>query len=143
MAERFTAHICAYLIIEKDDTVLLSLRQGTGYADGEWNLPAGHTEKGETITQATCREALEEIGIQIKPENLETVHVMYRQSNRTNVDVFMRCSQWDGEITNCEPGKCGGLKFFPKNALPAETSAYIKQLFSLVKSGKIYSEIGW
>ncbi len=141
--ERFKAHICAYLILENKNSILLSLRQGTGYADGEWNLPSGHVENGETVTQAICREAKEEIGVHIKPEDLEPAHIMYRQSNRTNVDVFMRCTRWEGEITNCEPNKCGGLQFYPYIALPPETSDYIKTLFILLSEKKFYSELGW
>lgn len=137
------AHVCAYLILEKDNEVLLSLRQGTGFADGQWNLPAGHVEEGETVTQAICREALEEIGVTIDPKDLEVVHIMYHMSNRPNVVVCMRCGRWLGDICNVEPHKCGGLQFFRRDTLPDQTPDYIKHLFKLIAGNKFYSEYGW
>jgi 8-oxo-dGTP pyrophosphatase MutT (NUDIX family) len=55
----------ALIILVRGDQVLLAQRQGTGYADGAWNLPSGKLEDGETISQAAVREGLEEIGVRI------------------------------------------------------------------------------
>ena len=48
----------ALLILIRGNDVLLAQRQGTGYADGDWNLPSGKLEDGETVLQAAllCRE---------------------------------------------------------------------------------------
>ena len=46
-------------------TVLLSRRYQTGWHDGEYSVPAGHVEAGETVTQAALREAREEVGLEL------------------------------------------------------------------------------
>ena len=58
------------LLYTAGDRVLLALRQGTGYADGQWNLPSGKLDAGEMVDAAVCREAGEEVGLRLKPEDL-------------------------------------------------------------------------
>jgi 8-oxo-dGTP pyrophosphatase MutT (NUDIX family) len=107
------------------------------------SLVAGHVEIKEAATLALCREAKEEAGIEIQPENLKVVHVMHRLSDRENLDIFMHCNKWQGVIENLEPEKCGGLEFFDKNNLPNNTIPYIIQAIKYSFEGKHYSEIGW
>ena len=64
------------------------LRQNTGYLDNYWSFPAGHVETGESATEGMIREAREELGIILSPDNLQVVHVMHRKTNRLNVDIF-------------------------------------------------------
>jgi len=42
----------ALIVLVRGNQVLLAKRQGTGYADGAWNLPSGKLEDGETVSQA-------------------------------------------------------------------------------------------
>ncbi|WP_235487637.1 NUDIX domain-containing protein, partial [Frankia sp. AvcI1] len=35
------------LLLVRDETVLLALRSGTGFADNWWNFPSGKLEAGE------------------------------------------------------------------------------------------------
>lgn len=42
--------LSVYLILEKDDHVLLALSANTGFTDGYWALPAGHAEDNEHAT---------------------------------------------------------------------------------------------
>lgn len=92
--ERAKASVNAYLILEKDGMVLLGLRKNTGFQDGMYCLVSGHVEEDEPATIAICREASEEIGIEINPPDLKTVLTMHRKSNRNNIDLFMRCASW-------------------------------------------------
>ncbi len=43
--------------------ILLMRRAGSGYADGQLGLPAGHVDPGETPTACAVREVAEELGI--------------------------------------------------------------------------------
>jgi 8-oxo-dGTP diphosphatase len=139
-SEKLKANINAYLLLQQDSRILLSLRQNTGYEDGRYSLVAGHVEYGETPTQAMIREAQEEIGIHIQAHDLCVVHTMYRKTNRDNLDLFFTCKQWFGEIRNCEPDKCGGVAFFSPFQLPQNTVSYIKYALSNVQNGVHYSE---
>lgn len=138
-----SASVSSYLILEQENKVLLGLRQNTGYSDGLWSLPAGHVEEGEPASVAMIREAEEELGIRLDPSHLKAVHIMHRQSNRLNIDIFFTCTQWEGEIQNKEPNKCGDLSFFPLDALPENTVGYNRQVLQGLSQGTFFSEPGW
>ena len=43
---------------------LLLVRRGHGPAAGEWSIPGGRVEAGETLAEAVVRELLEETGVE-------------------------------------------------------------------------------
>lgn len=47
-----------------DDGRLLLVRRGRGPAQGEWSVPGGRVEPGETVGEAVVRELAEETGIE-------------------------------------------------------------------------------
>jgi len=67
--DRFTLHASVHILFMKEEEILLSLRKYIS-SDGLYGLVAGHLEDGETISQAFVREAKEEVGVVVKPENL-------------------------------------------------------------------------
>src|SRR3989338_4980939 len=88
----------SYLVLMRENKILLSRRFNTGYEDGKFSLIAGHVEEGETFTQCLVREAKEEAGILLFPQDLEVAHVMQRDShtpeNNERVDVFFIARKW-------------------------------------------------
>lgn len=141
--KRSEASVNAYLILRREDEILLLLRKNTNYCDGMWGFVAGHVEDGESATEAMIREAKEEIGIQLLPHQIKVVHIMHRQSNRMNIDVFFECLSWEGMVKNCEPEKCEKLDFFPTNTLPANLIEYNIHALHATMRGEYYSEQGW
>ena len=137
----------SYLTLFKDNKILLLKRCNTGYEDGNYSLVAGHVDPNETFTQCIIREAEEEAGILLKPEDLKVVHVMHRNSgtaeNNERVDVFFIAEKWDGEIINKEPHKCDDLSWFDLDSIPENVIPYIRQAIEGIKNKIYYSEHGW
>lgn len=141
--ERFKMIGSSYLILIRDGKILLSRRYKTGYEDGNYSLPAGHIEEGETLTAGLVREVREEIGIELEPKGINLVHVMHRKQNDIRVDYFFTVTTYSGEIKNQEPDKCDDLSWFPINGLPANTIFYIRYAVECIQRGQVYSEFGW
>jgi len=144
MTTRFTYIGSAYLFLIRDGQVLLQRRYKTGFEDGNYGVPAGHLDGGETARVGCAREIREEIGIIINPEDLEVVHVMFRKSDTSErVDFFMTTSQYEGEIINNEPEKCDDLRWFQLTTLPDNMVAYVREALEQYRAGVQYSEYGW
>jgi 8-oxo-dGTP diphosphatase len=50
--------------IAVENEALLMIRRGRGPGAGEWSLPGGRVEQGETLAEAVVRELAEETGIE-------------------------------------------------------------------------------
>ena len=139
--ERFKIVPSVYLILMKDNKILLSRRYNTGYFDDHYSFPAGHLDGGETLKQAMIREASEEIGIPLGSDDLELVHTMNRKmENNERVDFFFVAKQWRGEPKIMETDKCDDLDWFELNKLPENIIPYIKQAIDSFLNNIIYSE---
>lgn len=145
--ERFKVVPAVYLVLMKDEKVLMLQRANTGYHDGEYSLPAGHVDGGESSTDALMREAKEESGIILHKENIRMKHVMHRPSDmdrsEERVDFFFVATQWHGEIINTEPEKCSDLSWFSLQQLPDNTIPYVRQALEYIQKDITYSEFGW
>jgi len=122
-----------HLVLQRGDEVLLTRRMNTGYFDGYYSLVAGHLEGGETVSQATIREAQEEIGIEIEPNILKLVGVMHRLSDTERIEFFLSTDRWQGDITNREPDKCDDVRWFNISELPEMTIPYITQALEFIR----------
>jgi 8-oxo-dGTP diphosphatase len=143
--KRFKFYGAVYLVLVKDEKVLMLRRFNTGYQDGNYSLVAGHLDDGETMKQGIIREAKEEAGIVVKPEDLEIVHIMHRFDgvDRYYFDVFLRASQWLGDVTNMEPDKCDDLKWFALGELPNNIVPEVKFALNNINADIPFGEFGW
>src|SRR5512143_1960827 len=65
-------------IVRKGDAVLL-IRRGKPPRLGEWSIPGGAVELGETWREATAREVREECGIEIAVDGAaQVIEIMQR-----------------------------------------------------------------
>jgi ADP-ribose pyrophosphatase YjhB (NUDIX family) len=55
--------------VVQDDCLLL-VRRGRGPAAGEWSVPGGRVETGETLAEAVVREVAEETGLDVVCDEL-------------------------------------------------------------------------
>lgn len=141
--ERFTLRAAVYLLLVKDGKILLLRRFNTGWRDGEYTLPAGHVDGNEAIRAELCREAMEEIGITIRPTDLQFAHVMHHHGNHEYIDFYFVAKIWDGEPANCEPNKCDDIQWVSPDDLPENVIPNVRQALELYSAGERYSEFGW
>lgn len=133
-----------YLILKRNNAIILGRRQNSGYYDGWYSLPAGHVEATELPVSALVREVKEEIGIDLNPEDIRLTHTMYRTAHDETgdrSDYFFTVEKWNEEPKIMEPDKCDDLNWFPINQLPEKTVHYIKDVIQKIEKGIQYSEI--
>lgn len=149
MKERFLTRSVVILMLIRDtkdgEEILLQKRQNTGYADGYYDLSAsGHVEEGESMIKALIREAKEEIGIEIKQEDVEFVTFIHKNTdNLPYYNGYFKVTKYDGEVKIGEPEKCEEIKWFNINNLPENIIDDRRQAIINYKNITKYSEYGW
>ena len=143
MTNRFKLIPAVYLILRRNNEVLLLQRANTGYQDGKYSVIAGHMDGNELGTAAIIREAKEEAGIDLAPEALKFVHLVHRLnkgSGDERIDIFYEAYGWSGEVLNAEPHKCSDLSWFSLDQLPDDTIPLIRNVLNSVNANRHYSE---
>jgi len=125
--ERFKLISAVHVFLIHSGQVLLARRCNTGYEDGRYSVIAGHLDGDEEVITAAVREAREEAGIEIAPEDLTVVGVMHRKSNDERVDFFLVATRWSGEISIAEPEKCDDLAWHDLDHLPGTVIPYVRR----------------
>ena len=132
--------VTVHLFFFREDEVLLLRRFNTGFRDGEYSVPAGHLEGGETVMEAAAREGAEETGVNIQINDLTFSTVMHRIEDDERVDFFFTVNQWEGEPFNAEPDKCDDLRWVSVDALPINTVPYVRQALTNHQKGIPFDE---
>jgi len=130
-------------LLDRHGRVLLMRRAGSGYADGQLGLPAGHVDLGETPIECAVREVAEEVGIILDPGRLRACGTMFRRSLEPRVDLFFTASEWDGEPRIREPHKCSELVWADPDALPDDALDFLAQAWADARTGRILREYGF
>jgi 8-oxo-dGTP diphosphatase len=133
-----------HLLFYRDDQVLLLKRQNTGFEDGKWSVVAGRIDGGEEVVAAAIREAKEEAGVDIKPDQIRVVGVFHRRnSNSEWIDFYLKVDAWKGRIVNAEPHKCEELRWFCKEALPENIIGYVRNALEKNDAEMWFDSVGW
>lgn len=136
------------LLLTHADHVLLALREGTGYADGQWNLPSGKLEIGEDAISGLVREAREEIGMRLDPAEPRLVATVHHRNSAGQARVGLAFAvefapSRHGEPVNAEPHKCAKIKWFPAELLPPNTYPYTDTCVRAFRDGTPFALSGW
>ncbi len=123
-------------IIVEDGRVLL-VKRGHAPLLGEWSIPGGVLEVGETVREAAMREACEETGLTVEPRELLGVfdRVLRDESGRVRyhyVLIDFLCRRTAGD--SCAAGDADEVRWFtPEEVgrlpLPKDTAEVIRAGF--------------
>jgi len=106
------------VFVKRDGKYLLGKRKGS-HGAGEWSLPGGHLEFGESFWDCCTREVKEETGLKIlelKP--LTFTNNTFTKENLHYVTLFFTSHSYTGEALNIEPDKCEGWQWFSPENFP-------------------------
>jgi 8-oxo-dGTP diphosphatase len=113
-------------VIVEADRVLL-IRRGTAPLLGEWSLPGGVLECGETLREAVVREAQEETGLIVEPGEMLGVYERVIRDDEKRVryhyvliDFLCRASGGDLKAGS----DAADVRWFTRNELPALNLAF-------------------
>ena len=136
-------HVDVHLVLLRDGHVLMGERRNTKFATGQYHVPAGRLEAGESIVDGVIREALEETGISIAAADVGMRYVMHVRENSDRLSLFFTTERWTGEIENREPDKCAGWEWVPVSDMPPNTVPYARQAILDLIAGKQVGLFGW
>lgn len=151
MSERFKTLSAAMLLLsrtsDKGEEILLQKRKNTGYMDGYWDFSAsGHVEDNESMKMTAIREAKEEIGIDVKIEDVQFMTLTHEKTPTTDVIYYnghFKTTKWKNEPKVGEIEKCEEIKWFAIDDLPENMIESRKQAIENYKNHIPYNEFGW
>ena len=148
MKERFKTNSAVILMLMRDgkngEEVLLQKRKNTGYCDGYYDFSAcGHVENHESMTMAICREAKEELSIDIKAEELEFVCMIHKNTTEIYYNGYFKATEWEGTPKINEPEKNEELRWVNIRELPKKMINDRIMAMENYKNNIKYSEFGW
>jgi len=118
--ETFLAGLAVYVVLRENDKFFALRRKNSSWKNGYYSLPAGRVEEKETFAEAAIREAYEESGVRIKPEDLRLYSVINRRKEKPDtdwLDMFFEATQWEGTPHIHEKDKFDHVGWFEKDQL--------------------------
>jgi ADP-ribose pyrophosphatase YjhB (NUDIX family) len=132
--------VAAHLVLtDERGNVLFLRRANTGYADGEWSIPAGHVDPGETLIEACVRETAEELAVQLAENEIRGVLLQHKRDtdNEERLDIFFTAVLPSGQTPRiAEPDKCDGLEWAPIGTPPEPLVAYVDAALKAINSDR-------
>lgn len=86
-------------IIEVQDGRIVLVRRAIEPGYGKWVFPGGYVDRGEEITTAAIREALEEAGLVVRLDGLVNI---YSYAGRAPVIIVYAATATSGVLRHCE-----------------------------------------
>ena len=139
-------YVASYVLLKQGSKAAFVLRANTGWMNGYYGLASGKVENGESFTQAAIREAKEEVGVTITPNQLTPVMTCHRRElgeEMTWVDLLFVATDWQGEVVNAEPDIHAKVEWFDLDNLPENVIPSLRYMLEQHRAGNTFCEYGW
>lgn len=141
------------VFVFKEGKVLLGKRKGA-HGAGDWALPGGHLEFGESIEDCARRELAEETGLKALAVRTGDWSNNVIDGSKHYITFFAVADQFEGDPQLLEPDKCEEWQWFAKEALPSPLFPAVSSFFAknsapapheqvLASLLKLYQEREW
>lgn len=121
-------------LFDAQGAILLIRRQGS-HGAGQWGLPGGKIDFGETLPDCAARELAEETGVAIDPASVRigpTITDYWPEDGRHFACVFASApAPADAAPRIMEFGKADGIGWFPLDGLPTPLFQPLENVMSL------------
>ncbi|MAM84555.1 MAG: NUDIX hydrolase [Acidobacteriota bacterium] len=128
--ERLVCLVCGYIvyldpkvvvgtIIKMEDNRIVLVRRAIEPGYGKWAFPGGYVDRGEEMTAAARREALEETSLDVRLIGLISI---YSYTNRVPVVVVYAATAVGGTLRHCDESLEIGS--FSQEQIPWENLAF-------------------
>lgn len=141
--ERYQCKITVGVVLIEEEKILLMKRRNTNFENGMFEFVMGHVEKGESLRAATIREAKEEVGVDLKKDDLKFLTTIHVNSGKDYINFFFTCNKYEGQAKNCEIDNCSEVKWFNIDDLPENLGLMAKRVINAYKNGITLEEYEW
>lgn len=136
--EQPRAQSAGVLITDGQGRVLLVKHN---YGLRRWSVPGGVVEPGETPEVAATREALEEIGVQVRLTGLHGQYLVHGL-DRPELDVFVYSALVEsGNIRIADPAEIADLRWFDPLKPPKPLTTDARQLLEDLRLGRTGTQV--
>lgn len=149
MRQFFGRPAAAFVIVRDGNKVLMVKRIGP-WRPGEFTMPSGHVEGGESVRAAAQRELKEEVGLDVVSEDLRFVHVCNRsaepeiEQDPEYLDFYFEAIKYSGAPQNMEPDKHSEVTWIDIRDLDEHPVVnYNKDALRAIDRKEPYGEFGW
>jgi 8-oxo-dGTP pyrophosphatase MutT (NUDIX family) len=116
--------------------------------DGQWDLPAGATDPGETPAETVQREVREESGLEVRATRIAGVfggrafrHTYPDGSRVEGLVTVFECERVGGELRH-DDGEATAARFFAPDEMPRLIYPYPDALFTDSRERALFQDAG-
>jgi len=121
----------AVAIIVRSNRILM-IKRSDRSGGVSWAFPGGKVEVGEEIDGATCREVMEEVGIDCRPRKRLGERIHPQTGRRIH---YLVCRYVSGDGVSREPRKISEAKWMtPKEVTTSVTSSLFRPVLDYIKT---------
>ena len=124
-------------IIEKDNKILM-VKEAKKKCYGKWNIPAGHSEKGETIFEGEIREIFEETGCKVRLKNV--LPIMSKEIENTTLLIITFTTELLEENISFDEKEILDVKWISKEELLNMPDEKLRDEKRIRRTLKIFEE---